>query len=149
MSLTQSIYNDQITFHSKNPRNFGVLENPDTTIKGHNPLCGDSFEFYINFENGKVKEIMFTGKGCAISTASASMMTKIAVGKTSEEVEVLFREFQAMTIGKLDVDTESNHLGHLTVFKSIKDFPVRIKCANLAWHTLHSAMLGQQTATTE
>lgn len=149
MSITNSIYNDQITYHSKNPKNFGVIEHPDVTIKGHNPLCGDSFEFYVNFEDGKVKEIKFQGKGCAISMASASMMTKIAVGKTQTEVEELFREFQAMTTGKLDVDTEPNHLGHLAVFKSIKDFPVRIKCANLPWHTINSAMHGQQSASTE
>jgi nitrogen fixation NifU-like protein len=145
-----SIYNDQITYHSKNPKNFGVMENPDVTFKGHNPLCGDSFEFYLKLDaDKKVDKIMFTGKGCAISMASASMMTKLAIGKTEKEVDMLVKEFQAMTTGKLDVDTQENHLGHLTVFKSIKDFPVRIKCANLPWHTLNSAMHGQTIASTE
>ncbi|TNE71211.1 SUF system NifU family Fe-S cluster assembly protein [bacterium] len=148
--MSIGIYNDQITYHSKNPRNFGEMENADIKIKGHNPLCGDSFEFFIKLaENGTIDSVQFTGKGCAVSTASASMMTKAAKGKTLDEVETLFKEFQMMSTGKLDVDQEPNHLGHLTVFKSIKDFPVRVKCATLPWHTLHSAMIGQKTATTE
>jgi nitrogen fixation NifU-like protein len=148
--MSIGIYNDQITYHSKNPRNFGEMEDADLKVKGHNPLCGDSFEFYIKLDNqGKIDKVQFTGKGCAVSTASASMMTKAAQGKSVDEIETLFKEFQMMSVGKLNVDEEPNHLGHLTVFKSIKDFPVRVKCATLPWHTLHSAMHGQKSASTE
>jgi nitrogen fixation NifU-like protein len=150
MSLTDSIYNEQITYHSKTPRNFKVMDDADMVVKGNNPLCGDSYEFYIKVdENNTIQEITFTGKGCAISKASASMMTKLAKGKKADEIETLFKEFQAMSTGKLDIETQEHHLGNLTVFKGVKDFPVRIKCATLPWHTLNSAMKGKEEASTE
>lgn len=150
MSLTNSIYNDQITYHSKTPRNYRAMPDADKIVKGHNPLCGDSFEFYIKTDDeGRIAEITFTGKGCAISTASASMMTKIAKGKCPNEIEAIFKEFQAMCTGKMNVDSEPNSLGNLTVFKSVSDFPVRVKCATLPWHTLNSSFNGDEKVSTE
>lgn len=149
MSELSELYQQVILDHNKKPRNFHKLENANRTAEGFNPLCGDQLHVYIELENGQLKDISFEGSGCAIWKASASMMTQAVKGKSKEEVEILFDEFHRMVTGKLDQETEENHLGRLEIFAGVRDFPVRVKCATLSWHTMKAALEGQQSATTE
>jgi nitrogen fixation NifU-like protein len=149
MSELSELYQQVILDHNKKPRNFHKLENANRTAEGFNPLCGDQLHVYIELENDQLKDISFEGSGCAIWKASASMMTQAVKGKSKEEAEILFDEFHRMVTGKLDQETEENHLGRLTIFAGVRDFPVRVKCATLSWHTMKAALEGQQSATTE
>jgi nitrogen fixation NifU-like protein len=149
MSSLLELYNEQIREHEKKPRNFGKLPTANRVAEGHNSVCGDHFFVYLNVEDGVIKEISFEGTGCAIAKASASMMTKSVKGKRRDEAELLFNEFHQMVLGELDTESTPHHLGHLTVFSGVRKFPVRVKCASLSWHTLHAALEGQETTSTE
>lgn len=149
MSDLSLLYDEQILEHDKKPRNFGRIESANRSAEGHNTTCGDHFTVYVRYEDDVVKDISFEGKGCAISKASASMMTRSVKGKGRQDVEKLFKEFHRMVLGELDEKNEPNGLGHLTVFAGVRQFPARVKCASLSWHTMHAALEGQGEATTE
>ena len=149
MSELNDLYQEVILDHNKNPRNFRAIENADKRAEGHNPLCGDQLDLYVSMENDTVKDVAFLGSGCAISKASASMMTQVVKGKTREEAEVLFDEFHRMVTGRLDVETDENHLGKLRIFAGVLEFPARVKCASLSWHTLHAALNNEDSVSTE
>jgi nitrogen fixation NifU-like protein len=149
MSELSELYQQVILDHNKKPRNFHRLETANRTAEGYNPLCGDQLNVYVQLEDERVKDISFEGSGCAISKASASMMTQAVKGKTRKETEELFREFHRMVTGQLDEENEPNDLGRLKIFAGVREFPVRVKCATLSWHTMRAALLGQQSATTE
>jgi len=137
MADLKALYQEQILDHSKNPRNFHKLAPADRSAVGRNPLCGDQFTVYLRMEGDRITEIGFEGQGCAISKSSASMMTQAVKGKTSEEAEHLFDRFHNLVMGK-EVDPDS--LGKLAVFQGVSEFPVRVKCASLSWHTLKAAL---------
>jgi len=149
MTELSELYQQVILDHNKKPRNFHKLETANHTAEGYNPLCGDQLSVYLRLEDNQVKDISFEGSGCAISKASASMMTQAVKGKTKQEVEVLFNEFHRMVRDELDEESEPNHLGNLKIFSGVREFPVRVKCATLSWHTMHAALEGEQSATTE
>lgn len=140
MSELSELYQQVILDHNKKPRNFRKLETANHTADGYNPLCGDQLTVYLNVEDDRVQEVGFEGSGCAISKASASMMTQAVKGKSKEEVETLFKEFHSMVTGELDEENEENSLGNLKIFAGVREFPVRVKCATLPWHTMHAAM---------
>lgn len=149
MSELSDLYQQVILDHNKNPRNFKKLENANRTADGHNPLCGDQLTVYLEMEDERVKEVAFEGSGCAISKASASMMTQAVKGKTKEEADKLFRDFQAMVTGELDEETTENDLGKLKIFAGVRDYPARVKCASLSWHTVQAAIQGEESVSTE
>jgi nitrogen fixation protein NifU and related proteins len=149
MSELSDLYQEVILDHNKNPRNYREIEGADRTADGHNPLCGDQLKVFIDLEDGRVKDVSFVGSGCAISKASASMMTQTVKGKTREEAEVLFDEFHRMVLGQLDEENEENHLGRLKIFAGVREFPARVKCASLSWHTMNAALHGEQEISTE
>lgn len=149
MSELSELYQQVILDHNKKPRNFHKLENANYSAEGNNPLCGDQLTVYLNLDNDQVKEVGFEGSGCAISKASASMMTQAVKGKTKEEAESLFKEFHSMVTGELDEETEDNSLGNLKIFAGVREFPVRVKCASLPWHTLHAALNKKEQVSTE
>ena len=149
MSELNELYQEVILEHNKNPRNFREIPDADKTADGNNPLCGDALRVYVDLEDGTVRDVAFKGSGCAISKASASMMTQAVKGKTKGEAEVLFDEFHRMVTGGLDVETDENHLGKLKIFAGVLEFPARVKCASLSWHTLNAALRGEETVTTE
>lgn len=149
MSELNDLYQEVILEHNKNPRNFRTIETATNTADGNNPLCGDALRVYVEMEDDKVKDVAFKGSGCAISKASASMMTQAVKGKTKEEADALFSEFQKMVTGELDAETEENNLGKLKIFAGVLEFPARVKCASLSWHTLHAALNEEETVSTE
>ncbi len=149
MSELNDLYQEVILDHNKNPRNFREIETATRTADGNNPLCGDALRVYVEMEDDKVKDVAFKGSGCAISKASASMMTQAVKGKSKEEAEVLFDEFHKMVTGELDTETQDNHLGKLKIFAGVLEFPARVKCASLSWHTLHAALEGEEVVSTE
>jgi nitrogen fixation protein NifU and related proteins len=149
MSELSELYQQVILDHNKKPRNFRKLENANHTAEGYKPLCGDQLTVYLDLENDLVKEVGFEGSGCAISKAAASMMTQAVKGKSKEQAENLFQEFHSMVTGELNEETEENNLGNLKIFAGVRDFPVRVKCATLAWHTMHAALNKQDQISTE
>ena len=149
MSELSELYQQVILDHNKKPRNFRKLENADRFAEGYNPLCGDQLTIYVNLTDDSVREIAFEGSGCAISKAAASMMTQAVKGKSKEQIEELFKEFHSMVTGELDEETDENHLGNLKIFAGVREFPVRVKCATLPWHTMHAALHDQDQASTE
>lgn len=148
-SILDDLYGEQIKEHDKKPRNFRKMETANRTAEGHNPLCGDRLTVYVQFEDDVVKDISFLGDGCAISKASASMMTKSLMGKKRQDVETLFNEFHGMVTGEFDEEATPNHLGYLTVFSGVRKFPARVKCASLPWHTMHAALNNEGVVSTE
>ena len=149
MSELSELYQQVILDHNKKPRNFRKLESANHSAEGFNPLCGDQLTVYLNLEDDAVKEISFEGSGCAISKAAASMMTQAVKGKSKQEAEQLFREFHGMVTGELDEENTSNGLGNLKIFSGVREFPVRVKCASLPWHTMHAALNNQELVSTE
>jgi nitrogen fixation protein NifU and related proteins len=155
MSSALALYDEQIVEHSKKPRNHRRMETANYMAEGHNPLCGDHQIVYLQVEDGVIRDISFLAigedkvKNCAISKASASMMTRALKGKKREEAEILFNEFHGMLTGKLDEETTSNNLGHLKAFAGVRDFPMRVKCATLPWHTMHAALNDKELVSTE
>ena len=149
MSELSDLYQEVILEHNKNPRNFREIENADKFAEGHNPLCGDQLKLYLMMEDDTVKDVAFKGSGCAISKASASMMTQVVKGKSREEAEILFGEFHKMVLGEMDEEREENRLGKLKIFAGVREFPARVKCASLSWHTLHAALNNETEVSTE
>jgi nitrogen fixation NifU-like protein len=149
MSELSELYQQVILDHNKKPRNFHKLEVANRVSEGLNPLCGDQLTVYMLMDEGVVKDLSFVGTGCAISKAAASMMTQAVKGKTREEAQTLFGEFHRMVTGELDEESEPNHLGRLTIFAGVRDYPARVKCASLPWHTMHAALEGEDSVTTE
>jgi len=149
MSELSELYQQVILDHNKKPRNFRKLEAPSHTAEGYNPLCGDQMTVYLNIAGDQVEDVAFEGSGCAISKASASMMTQAVKGKSKGEAEALFREFHSMVTGELNEEIEQNSLGNLKIFAGVREFPVRVKCATLPWHTLHAALNKQDQVSTE
>jgi nitrogen fixation NifU-like protein len=147
MTDLHDLYQETIIDHSKRPRNKRALGHATHSADGHNPLCGDRVKVQLEIENGRIAGMGFEGSGCAISTASASLMTEALTGKTPEEAEILFEKFHVL----LTEDKPSAPgLGKLAVFSGVREYPVRVKCATLAWHTLHSALQNaEEVVTTE
>jgi nitrogen fixation NifU-like protein len=151
MGDLRDLYQEVILDHSKRPRNFGELAEANRHAEGYNPLCGDRETVYVRLENGVLKDVGFRGAGCAISTASASMMTESVKGKTLAEAEALFERFHDLITGNDGATkTPRPELGKLAVFSGVREFPVRVKCATLPWHTLKAALAGEEkTVSTE
>ena len=147
----RDLYQEVILDHNKRPRNFGVIEG-GSQAAGHNPMCGDRVSVSVRMEGGRVAEARFIGNGCAISKASASMMTEAVTGRTPEEVAGMFDVFHQMVTGKAEVDEDAldTKVGKLVVLSGVKEYPSRVKCAMLAWHALQAAIAGaSETVTTE
>jgi nitrogen fixation NifU-like protein len=150
MSELEGLYQELILDHSKRPRNFHPMADADRHADGYNPLCGDRFTVYLKLEDDRITDISFQGTGCAISTASASILTEILKGKTRAQAEALFETFHDLVTGKTHHEGETPALGKLAAFSGVCEFPVRVKCATLVWHTLRSALDGaRKAATTE
>ncbi len=148
--MREELYQQTILEHNRNPRNFRKLEGATHVAEGYNPLCGDHLWVYVKVNpGGIIEDAAFEGSGCAISKASASMMTVALKGKSIEEAKVLFEEFHKLVIGELKPDEQPNHLGKLTVFSGIWQYPARVKCASLGWHTMHGALENTKTVSTE
>lgn len=143
------LYQQVILDHNKKPRNFKRLETANRSADGHNPLCGDQLTVYLEMDGDMIKDVSFEGSGCAISKAAASMMTQTVKGKTYAEAEALFHEFHRMVKGELDTEVEPNSLGRLKIFAGVRDYPARVKCASLSWHTMHAALENETLVSTE
>ncbi len=137
MSDLRDLYQEVILDHSKAPRNFGELQGSNRKAEGYNPLCGDRLTLFLSVEGETVSDVHFQGSGCAISTASASMMTEAIKGKTITEAGALFEDFHNLVTGEGGV--KDGELGKLKIFSGVRDYPTRVKCATLAWHTLKAA----------
>ena len=151
MSDLHDLYQEVILDHNKNPRNYGALDPADGSAKGHNPLCGDRLSVTVRLRDGGIQEIRFEGQGCAISKAAASIMTETVKGKSRAEIDALFHEFHALMTGDPSVEGKATEaLGKLAVFEGVREFPIRVKCATLPWHTLMAALGGAgEPVTTE
>jgi nitrogen fixation NifU-like protein len=150
MSDLRDLYQEVILDHNKNPRNFRTMEHPDSTVDGYNPLCGDHYTVFLKYAGDIIGDVSFEGAGCAISKASASMMSTSVKGKTKEEALRLFEEFHTLVTGGLSPEAALEHLGKLGAFGGVSEFPARVKCASLAWHTLRAALeQNAATVTTE
>ena len=146
----RELYQQVILDHNKSPRNFKKLENANHFAEGYNPLCGDHIDIFIYTEGDLIKDVSFQGSGCAISKSSASLMTTMVKGKTIAEAEEIFSKFQDLVTGKLNSKEEIEELGKLAIFQGVREFPARVKCASLAWHTLNSALKNEsKTIVTE
>lgn len=149
MSNLGELYQQVILDHNKKPRNYRAIDDPTRTAEGYNPLCGDQLKVYLKLgADGAIDDVSFEGSGCAISKASASLMTVNVKGKSAAEAAVIFEEFHRLVTGDLDPEGE-NHLGRLKVFAGVSEFPARVKCASLAWHALHGALEGEDIVSTE
>jgi nitrogen fixation protein NifU and related proteins len=150
MADLRDLYQEVILEHSKAPRNYRELKEADRKAEGFNPLCGDHFTVYVRVEGDHIRDISFQGSGCAISKASASMMTQSLKGKSRAEAETLFERFHKVVTGQAASNGNHTDLGKLEVFSGVSEFPTRVKCATLAWHTLEAALQGkQETVSTE
>ena len=149
MSELSELYQQVILDHNKKPRNFRKLESANHSAEGFNPLCGDHLTVYLNLEDDAVKEISFEGSGCAISKAAASMMTQAVKGKSKADAEQLFTSFHEMVTSDSDEGNVAELLGNLKVFSGVREFPVRVKCATLPWHTMHAALNNEALVSTE
>ena len=150
MAYSNELYQQVILEHNRKPRNFHTMENSTHSCHGYNPLCGDDYEIYLNVDDqNTIQEVSFTGTGCAISKASTSLMTAFLKGKTADEAKMVFEEFHKMVLGKFDPEKEKNHLGKLKLFKGVREFPSRIKCASLSWHTMVGALGKNSVVSTE
>ncbi len=144
MSELRELYQELILEHSKKPLNYRVLDTANHKAEGFNPLCGDHFTVYVDVKDGAIQDVGFQGSGCAISKASASMMTQMLKGKTEAEAEDIFTRFHDLVTGHAGGDGED--LGKLAVFAGVSEFPLRVKCATLAWHALRAALRGEEQA---
>ena len=146
MSDLSELYQEVILDHNRRPRNFHRLEGANRTAEGHNPLCGDQLTVYARLEDEVIRDIGFQGSGCAISKASASIMTDSVKGKTKAEAAALFEKVHTMLTRERDTTVDPHELGKLAVLSGVCEFPTRVKCASLAWHTLQAALKGAGTA---
>jgi nitrogen fixation NifU-like protein len=142
MTDLQDLYQELILDHGRRPRNFRALDGATRSAEGYNPLCGDKVKIYVRMDADIVKDISFEGAGCAISTASASIMTETLKGKTRAEAEELFQTFHNLVTGR-QAQLDAPELGKLAVFSGVSEFPIRVKCATLSWHTMRAAMNGE------
>ena len=145
MNELQELYQQVILDHNKNPRNFAKPEEYSHTAEGLNPLCGDCVNVYLTIENDRISDVHFQGEGCAISKASASIMTDLLKGKTTQEAEQFFEQFHDLVTAAPGEEVDFENLGKMAVFAGVREFPARIKCATLAWHTVHSALHGKKS----
>ncbi len=143
MSDLRDLYQEVILDHTKRPRNFGMLEHATHRAQGHNPLCGDQLAIFVELADGRLRDLRFAGKGCAISTASASLLTEALKGKTTEEAHALFAAFHQVVTTPSDEPIDVSAIGKLAVLAGVREFPMRVKCASLAWHTLEAALAGR------
>ncbi|HVB34158.1 MAG TPA: SUF system NifU family Fe-S cluster assembly protein [Patescibacteria group bacterium] len=146
MSDLRELYQELILEHYSAPRNYRPMA-ASLQAEGYNPLCGDHFTIYLDMDGDVIRDVSFQGSGCAISKASASMMTQSVKGKTKTQAEDMFREFLHLVMGQAAGNGTADRLGKLAVFAGVSEFPVRVKCATLAWHTLRAALEGKQSAT--
>ncbi len=140
MSMLRELYQEVILDHNKNPRNFRKMEDATRHVEGYNPLCGDHYTLFVKMDGDVIKDVSFEGAGCAISKASASVMSSMLKGKTKADAENLFQDFHKLVKGELNAEENAERLGKLAAFAGVSEFPARVKCASLAWHTLHSAL---------
>ena len=147
MSDLSDLYQEVILDHNRRPRNFRVIEGPTHHAEGYNPLCGDRLKLYVNVEGDRIVDVAFEGSGCAISKASASLMTDTLKGKTVADARAIFERFHRMVTTPPDQTVED--LGKLSVLAGVREFPVRVKCASLAWHTLKAALARETQTSTE
>jgi nitrogen fixation protein NifU and related proteins len=139
MGSLASLYQDLILDHNRAPQNYRAMENANRRVEGNNPLCGDKLTVWLRLEGERIEDVSFQGSGCAISRASASMMTAAVKGKTRQEAEDLFERFRRMVTGSLD-PSEAQSLGKLAALAGVSEYPVRVKCASLSWHALKAAL---------
>ena len=150
MSYDNELYQQVILDHNRKPRNFREMPEATHSCHGFNPLCGDDYTVYLKINGDDViEEVSFMGSGCAISKASSSLMTGFLKGKKIDETKLVFDEFHRMVLGEMDPETQEHHLGKLALFKGIREFPSRIKCASLSWHSMMGALAKSENVTTE
>ena len=143
----KDLYQEVIVDHNRTPRNFGELKDADCTVEGYNPLCGDKLNLYVKYDGDRISDVKFDGSGCAISVASASLMTEALKGKTKAEAETIFNDFHELLTAK-ELPEDLDKLDKLAALAGVRDYPTRIKCATLCWHTLHSALEGKSVPVT-
>jgi nitrogen fixation NifU-like protein len=149
MSDLRELYQQVILDHNKSPRNFREMSNPTSRVEGYNPLCGDHYTIFLQVDGDMIKDLSFTGSGCAISKASASVMSSTLKGKSKEDASRLFDTFHKLVTGDTS-GLDAADLGRLAAFSGVSEFPARVKCATLAWHTLRTALEGKKdTVSTE
>ncbi|MGE5431149.1 MAG: Fe-S cluster assembly sulfur transfer protein SufU [Syntrophomonadaceae bacterium] len=149
MSELSDLYQEVILDHNRSPRNYRKCETCNHDAEGFNPLCGDHIFVYIDLEGDTIKDISFQGSGCAISKSSASLMTSILKGKSKQEAEEMFNKFHDVVTSRIGSEQDLSSLGKLAVFSGVRDYPSRVKCASLAWHTMMSALKEENSASTE
>jgi nitrogen fixation NifU-like protein len=149
MDDLRGLYQEVILDHNRRPRNFFAIDAPTHRADGHNPQCGDKLSLTLTVQNGTIADAMFRGSGCAISKASASLMTDAIKGRTVAEAETLFDAFHKMVTTPMDQEPDESAVGKLAVFSGVREFPARVKCASLAWHTLKAALAGADATSTE
>ena len=150
MSDMAGLYQELILDHARRPRNRGMIENASARAEGANPLCGDELTLYVDVADDVLREVRFEGHGCAISTASASLMSEAVRGKTTAEAHDLFKRFHQSLVSGPGTEVDVNGLGKLAALTGVRNYPMRVKCASLAWHTLNAALKGtSDTVTTE
>lgn len=142
MSDKRTLYEQVILDHNRKPRNYGEMAGADAHAEGYNPLCGDQFTIYLKMNGDTIEDVQFDGAGCAISKSSASLMTTLLKGKSQEEARRLFEKFKNMITSEPNTELDAEDLGKLMVFSGVREYPVRIKCATLAWHTMLAALEG-------
>jgi nitrogen fixation NifU-like protein len=143
MSALRELYQQVILDHNRNPKNFRAMGDATGSVEGYNPLCGDHYTVYVRLDGDVIADISFTGAGCAISKASASVMSSVLKGKTRVEAEKVFREFHELVTGTPASEQGLERLGKLAAFAGVSEFPARVKCASLPWHTLHAVLDGE------
>ncbi len=148
MSSIKELYQEIILDHNRSPRNFRRMEEATRSVEGYNPLCGDHYRIYVKLDNGIIRDVSFDGAGCAISKASASVMSTVVKGKSVREAEQLFERFHRLVTGEPVSEEELEELGRLAAFAGVSEFPARVKCASLAWHTMHAALESDATSVT-
>lgn len=146
MSAIRELYQQVILDHNKSPRNYRAMQDATRAVDGYNPLCGDHYKVYVRIDNGIIRDISFEGAGCAISKASASVMSSMVKGRTVEEAESLFTEFHRLVTGTATDDDDIERLGKLAAFAGVSEYPARVKCASLAWHTMHAALSSDESS---
>ena len=144
---SEALYQELILEHNRKPRNFREMEDADRRIEGHNPLCGDALTLWVKMDGDRIADVSFKGQGCAISKASASLMTVAVKGKTRADADALFDKFHHLVTGTLP-ESEQSSLGPLRALGGVSRFPLRVKCASLAWHALHAALESNETSIT-